>query len=140
MESIALNRTVKVKIPAINPWYDTGLYLKKECTYHFIVDPPNQTWKDGEILKPFTAEGRTLPHLVALYPFIRMPFVKWFALLGCINRNRQSYFKIGCKLEHYSPPEDGKLTCFANDALGFNDYFYKHNNSGFIELSVTRTH
>jgi hypothetical protein len=138
MEELKINIPVKKVIPAIEPWFGTGFYLTKGSTYKFEVIPKTQTWKDGKLLNPFTADGRMLPHLIGLYPFIRMPFVKWFALLGCINKNRKTYFKIGTQLNEYTPPEDGELTCFSNDALGFNDYFYKHNNEGEIELTITK--
>lgn len=134
MKEIELNESVKIIVPAIDPWFGTGLFLTKNSTYQFEVRPSNQTWSDGKCLGKFTAEGKVLPFLLLLYPFIRMPLVKWFALLGCINKKRCSYFKIGVYLSVYSPPEDGELFCFANDALGF----YKHNNKGQMELYITK--
>lgn len=134
MQEPELNIPETKIIPAIEPWFQTGLLLKKDNLYRFEVLPPQQTWKDGKFLGEFTANGRTIPHLFLAYPFVRMPFVKWFALIGCINKKRATYFKIGIKLENYSPPEDGELICFANDALGF----YRHNNSGEIKLTITR--
>jgi hypothetical protein len=128
-----LQSTVVI-IPAIEPWFHTGILLKKAHTYKMEVIPNNQVWKDGRTLGEFTADGKRVLFLMLLYPFIRMPLVKWFALLGCINGKRKTYFKIGKLLENYQPPEDGELICFANDALGF----YKHNNSGEMVLTITR--
>lgn len=134
MVELELNIPQQTIVPAIEPWFGTGFLLKENCTHRLEVTPPTQTWTDGKLLGDFTADGKKLPWLSVLYLFIRMPSVKWYALLGCINRKRKTYFKIGILKEHYTPPEDGELICFANDALGF----YKHNNKGEMILTVTR--
>lgn len=134
MNELALNASEKVKVPADNPWYHTGLLLRKTHVYRMEVLPPDQTWKDAK-MKPFTAEGRVVPLAVGVKPFFRMPFVKWFALLGCIDRKRDTYFKIGLLLEKYTPDEDGELVCFANDVNGFGRY---DNNEGEMNFTITR--
>ncbi|MBC7863812.1 MAG: hypothetical protein IAF38_12630 [Bacteroidia bacterium] len=137
MKELELNESVTVTVPAINPWFGTGLLLKKDRVYKLEVIPDTQTWSDGPKLPLFTADGKTLLYLSVMYLFIRMPSVKWFALLGCIDRKRSTYFKIGTYKE-YKAEEDGELTCFANDALGLKDHWYKHNNEGVMVMKVTR--
>jgi hypothetical protein len=134
MLELAINQSTTVVVPAIEPWYQTKVKLYKSNTYKMEVLPSTQVWRDGKTLGNFTANGKKLIGLFLLYPFIRMPLIKWFALLGCINKKRSTYFKIGTKLAAYQPPEDGELVCFANDALGF----YKHNNTGQMVLTITR--
>lgn len=138
MRELELNKPEIISVPAINPWVSTGFLVKEDSVYKLEVIPPEQTWRDGKYLGEITADGKLFPHFFLLYPFLRMPSVKWFALLGCINHDSSTNFKIGTKLENFSPPEEGELICFVNDALGFNDFFYKHNNSGEITLAITK--
>ena len=133
MIELQLNETKEVTVQANDPWYKSNVKLYKEQSYSFEVMPRGQTWLDGKLLKPFTANGRLVPHLLGLYPFIRMPTIKWFALLGCIDSKRSTYFKIGENLEYYSPPIDGELICFANDALR-----HYENNEGQITFKIKR--
>ncbi|HEU4718322.1 MAG TPA: hypothetical protein VFU15_10830 [Bacteroidia bacterium] len=139
MTDLEINQSAPAVVPAKDPWYATGIFLRREGIYTLEVTPPGQTWKDGDGLGDISADGKRALQLIGLYPFIRMPFEKWFALLGCIGRKRSTYFRIGSQRKDYSPPEDGELTCFANDALGFNDYWYSHNNEGEMHITVTRT-
>jgi hypothetical protein len=133
MKHLQINESIEVTVQANDPWYKSNVMLYKEQSYSFVVVPDRQTWIDGKWLKPFTADGRLVLHLLGLYPFIRMPRFKWFALLGYIDSKRSTYFKIGENLPHYSPSIDGKLICFANDAL-------KHyeNNNGQIKFIIRR--
>lgn len=134
MEELPLNVPVTRTVPADNPWYQTGLMLRKGAVYRFEVLPKEQTWIDAK-LAPFTADGRTMAHLFLLKPFFRMPMVKWFALLGSIGKDRSTYFRIGTFKDDFRPEKDGELVCFANDVLGFGRY---ENNSGSITLTITR--
>lgn len=127
-----LHKPHPVKVPADAPWYHTGISLRKEHVYRFEVSPPEQTWIDAS-MKPFTADGRIVFWAIGACPFLRMPSVKWFALLGCIDKKRDTYFKIGIKKESYSPETDGELVCFANDALG-----HYENNKGEMNFTITR--
>jgi hypothetical protein len=135
MNELELNASKEVKVPADNPWYHTGLLLRKTHVYKMEVLPPDQTWRDTTKMKPFTADGRVIPLGVGAKPFFRMPFVKWFALLGSIGENSDTYFKIGLLLEKYTPDEDGELVCFANDVNGLGRY---DNNSGEMNFTITR--
>ncbi len=56
----------------------------------------------------------------------------WFALIGIISGDRSS-FLIGTDRTLIAPAS-GVLTCFANDVL-----FMYGNNTGFVELIITRT-
>jgi hypothetical protein len=134
MVELELNKPYPVTVPADEAWYHTGLLLRANCVYTMEVIPATQTWRDGKRLGDFTARGKAMPWLTIMYLWLRMPSVKWFALLGCIDENKKTYFKIGIKKEGYAPPLDGELTCFANDALGH----YKNGNSGEMKLVVTR--
>jgi len=138
MKELQLNKPETTTVPAIDPWFATGFMLRKGSTYQFEVIPKEQVWRDGKTLGDFTADGKMLPWLSLMYLFIRMPSVKWFALLGCVNKKRSTYFKIGVKPPPYTATEDGELFCFANDALGFNGYFYKHNNCGEITVTIIK--
>ena len=62
----------------------------------------------------------------------RAPSQQWFALIGAIDQDPSTQFLIGTGCD-YRPPRSGKLTCFANDVLGF--YW---NNKGQLELTVER--
>ncbi len=132
MNELELNAPKEVTVPADNPWYHTGLLLRKTHVYKMEVLPADQTWFDAK-MKPFTADGRVVPLGVGVKPFFRMPFVKWFALLGSIGENSDTYFKIGLLREEYTPEEDGELVCFANDVLG-----HYENNSGEMKFTITR--
>lgn len=138
LKELAVNESDTVKVCAVNPRNHSGILLKKGCTYNFLVVPPGQTWTDGPKLKPFTAKGRTDLNVLLLQPYIKMPLRSWFALLGSINNKRCTYFKIGEQRNNYRPGKDGELICFANDGIGFNDYWYLHNNKGQITFVITR--
>lgn len=139
MKELALNEQDTVTVYAVNPRNHSGILLKKGCTYKFEVMPADQTWTDGPKLKPFTADGRTEFKVLWGQLFIKMPFVSWYALLGSIDNKRSTYFKIGTRRDNYSPEMDGELVCFANDGIGFNDFWYTHNNEGQMTFVITRT-
>jgi hypothetical protein len=62
----------------------------------------------------------------------RMPHENWFALIGALDSNIGSAFRIGSRCS-YTANAAGELTCFANDVEGF--YW---NNYGEVSLTVTR--
>lgn len=138
MTELAIGESTTTTVPAVDPRFRTGIHLRKNAEYKFEAEPPEQTWRDGESLDPFTADGRMIILLALPQLFLRMPTVKWFALLGSIDEKRSTFFKIGTLRESYHPPQDGELVCFANDAWGCKDYWYTHNNSGQITIRVTR--
>ncbi len=131
---LKLNKPQVIIVPAKAEWFKTEFMLKKDHVYKFEVLPNDQIWTDGRWLGDFTADGKASIIMGIFYPFARMPFKKWFSLLGCIDKKRSSYFKIGTRLENYGPEKDGELICFANDVLGF----YEHNNKGEMKLTITR--
>jgi hypothetical protein len=138
LKELALYEQDTVTVCAENPRNRSGLFLKKGCTYKFQVIPCEQTWTDGPKLKPFTANGRTEFKVLWGQLFIKMPFAQWFALLGSIDNKRSTYFRIGMRRDKYVPEMDGELICFANDGIGFNDYWYTHNNKGQMTFVITR--
>jgi hypothetical protein len=60
----------------------------------------------------------------------RAPAAPWFALVGAIDRRKETLFVIGTG-STVQAPATGQLTCFANDLRGF--YF---NNSGAVVLEL----
>lgn len=130
-----LNVPVPFKVDSKDPWYRTGIFLRKDHVYRFDV-PKEQVWHDGPI-RDVHPDGVIRAHLLLLHLTLRMTFEKWFCLLGCVNSTKP-YFKIGSHVPEYSPPEDGELTCFANDSLWRDGYYYEKNNEGWLEGTVTR--
>ena len=138
LKELALNESDTIKVCAVEPLNPSGILVKKGYSYNLHVIPADQTWTDGPKLKPFTADGRTDLNVILLQPYIKMPFKSWFALLGSIDNKRCTYFKIGVQHNNYQPKKNGELICFANDAGGFNGYWYRHNNQGQLTLVITR--
>jgi len=61
----------------------------------------------------------------------RAPSEDWFVLMGAIDCDPSTIFRIGtCAV--VTPPRDGQLTCFANDVPGM--YW---NNRGAVHLIVS---
>ncbi len=134
-----LNIPTEFKCEAINPWYPTGVFLRKDHVYTFNV-PKKQVWHDGPHLRDIPPDGNPKWWYVWLYGMhisLRMPFERWFCLLGCIGKNKP-YFRIGSLREEFSPPADGELICFANDSLWQKGKHYSKNNEGVITGTITR--
>lgn len=134
-----LNIPVEFKCEAINPAYATGIYLRKDHVYTFRV-PKEQVWHDGPYLRDIPPDGNTrwwYFWLYGMHSSLRMPFERWFCLLGSIKGGKP-YFKIGSFKENYSPPRDGELICFANDSLWGSGIHYSKNNEGVLTGTVTR--
>ncbi|MCW3071726.1 MAG: hypothetical protein JWO44_1616 [Bacteroidetes bacterium] len=138
LKELAVNATDTIIVCAVNPRNHSGILLKRGCSYNFEVIPPDQTWMDGPKLKPFTADGKTQFKVLWGQLFIKKPFVSWYALLGSIDNKHSTYFKIGVRHDNYCPKRDGELICFANDGIGCNDYWYRHNNEGQMTVVITR--
>ena len=61
----------------------------------------------------------------------RAPQQNWFALIGAVDQDESSHFKIGGGIT-FTADRSGLLACFANDVPGF--YW---NNWGSLQLSLT---
>jgi hypothetical protein len=119
-----------VSVAAHTRWNDTGIELSKGQTYHLKADGEWYDWKYNS--KSCGYESRKI--WLRLTEWLRRyRSANWFALIGAVGMHRESYFVIGSGCE-YQAERDGRLLCFANDLWLF--YF---NNSGCIELTVTRT-
>src|SRR5438045_528536 len=98
-------------------WNDTGVVLEAGQLYRFEA---SGTWTDSFI--PYDADGaalRTIPFIVRAFlwlvaPLRRAPRQNWFVLMGAIDRDRKTLFRIGSGRE-LEAPATGRLTCYAND-------------------------
>lgn len=118
-----------VQVDSREHWNDTGITLIDGGRYRAVA---KGTWHDAS--KEVDASGwqSDTPLIRDLEHFRRVRDENWFALIGAIDRDRQTEFLIGTACE-FTPTRGGQLTCFANDAP-----FMYWNNSGSIELTVTR--
>lgn len=112
----------------------TGIDLEKGSVYDFEVFPPEQTWRDGWLLRPFTADGRPISYLGLADNILKFGEANWFSLIGSVDNSKPSFFFIGTKLSSYMPSESGELVTFANDVPGF----YRWNNKGSMSCIVKR--
>ena len=109
-------------------WVDTGLTLESGRRYELVatgtwMDASISTDSDGyESVNFLQRETETLR---------RFAGARWFALIGALDRRKETEFVIGSRAV-YEPQETGKLSCFANDLVGFYS-----NNEGSVTLTVT---
>ena len=117
-------------ILANKKWNDTQIRLVAGEEYHFKA---SGQWKDWTIV--CDEDGHTSPNplLRASERFRRVPKERWFAVIGTIQQNEDTSFRIGVEAK-ISPRSTGLLYCFANDVS-----FMYWNNTGEIQLTVTRT-
>ena len=125
-----VGESVTKPILAREKWNDTQINLVAGAEYHFTA---TGLWTDSTIV--CNADGYTSPNplLRASERFRRVPKERWFALIGTIQRNKDTSFLIGVEAR-ISPRSTGLLCCFANDVS-----FMYWNNQGEIQLTVTRT-
>ena len=116
-----------IEITSTEHWVDTGITLEAGKTYEFVA---SGEWKDASIVTgPNGYESVNLLQKTT-ENLRRMPHARWFALVGALDRRKETTFLIGSTLR-YTAKESGELTCFANDLIGF--YV---NNHGSVTLSV----
>ena len=115
-------------IDSTEHWVDTGIMLKANRRYKLVA---SGQWKDASIVTG--PDGYDSANLLqrSTEKLRRMPDAHWFALIGALDRRKETQFLIGSELT-YDATENGQLTCFANDLLGFYG-----NNHGSITLTVT---
>ncbi len=134
MKRLEIGEKVTRKIVAREFWNSTGIVLEQGNFYRFEISPKEQVWSDGKLVKQVTnADGFSNIVLNMFSSYKRMQGEKWFALVGCIDQEESSFFKIGMMHSDYSPPKTGELVCFANDA----EKHYE-NNQGVMLLDITR--
>ncbi|MFN8058037.1 MAG: hypothetical protein U0Q12_12805 [Vicinamibacterales bacterium] len=118
-----------VSIDAARRWTSTGVRLQAGETYALSV---SGQWRDASIDSGPSGYASVNLFQRATERLRRVPSAPWFALVGAIDRLRDTQFVIGGGCV-YRAIADGELTCFANDLLGF--YW---NNSGSVTLHVTK--
>jgi hypothetical protein len=129
-DGLAVGESATKPIIAGNFWNDTGIRLVSGQEYHFTAVGQ---WIDLYILCDADGVPSPNPLVIPFETLRRMPHEQWFTLIGPIDRNPETQFRIG-KERTVIAPATGLLTCFANDVR----YFYS-NNFGSVELRVTRT-
>jgi hypothetical protein len=129
--NVALERNddmASIDVTSQEHWVDTGIRLEAGRTYELTA---SGEWKDASI--PTGPDGYESANLLQRETegLRRMPAAQWFALVGALDRRKETEFLIGSRVR-YTATESGELTCFANDLIGF----YR-NNHGSVTLSVT---
>ena len=117
-------------VVARGKWNDTGISLVAGQEYSFTAAGQ---WCDWNKLCGPDGYSSDNPILRTTEWLRRVPHEKWFALIGSVDHDRRTFFRIGVK-QTRKMEFGGVLTCFAND-VGLM-YF---NNSGAVQLTVTRT-
>lgn len=107
----------------------TPFQLEKGGRYRFTA---THEWTD--LRETCTATGYTSATLRLWEGLRRERNAKWFSVIGCIDKRRDTQFDIGHLIEtnsEYTASATGVLYCFANDV-----WFMYWNNKGFIDLQV----
>ena len=128
--------TVKTRAYAYNPFNNTGILLEKDKNYTLLVEG-DQTWRDGQIKcdangwhREEVRLGATEVAIAGMEPFKRYPDANWFCLIGCIDEDDKTAFKVG-REAFVVPTESGELCLFANDL----ERFYG-NNFGMLNVTI----
>ena len=136
--NLAVGETQRFTVYAPELYSWSGVRLEKGSVYSFQV-PAGETWKDKSI--DCGAEGWTSEQLSWLKEAIvrryeeyrRVPAANWFELIGSIDDDGDSFFRIGNGLDAFRAPESGDLYAFPNDLA---DKY--GNNKGRIEVEIKR--
>lgn len=135
-KSLQVNQKAIMNIYSDCMWNNTGIKLIAGQTYKFDA---TGTWTDltinvdanGYVYNDPRVPWYSKLGLYVTQPFRRQPTSTWFKLIGCLD-NESSCFEIG-KSSVIKPNKSGILFCYANDlSIAYG------NNSGYIELSITR--
>jgi hypothetical protein len=126
---LEVGQHVTATIQARKKWNDTGIQLISGHEYEFKAAGK---WID--LIYPSDADGYVSPNWLLRISerWRRVPKENWFALIGALDFDRTSAFKIGTVCTRQMQ-RSGRLTCFANDI-----FFMYWNNHGAIELTVMR--
>src|SRR6266498_1837839 len=123
---LQIGQSTIVTIQARKKWNDTGIQLIAGQEYQFTAAGK---WIDWFI--PCEADGFPSRDLILRLTQWqrRVPSENWFALMGALDFDKTSIFKIGAG-RTLVMNRSGTLTCFANDV----PYMY-WNNHGSIQLT-----
>jgi hypothetical protein len=126
---ISVGESITRTIKAREHWNDTDIIMAKDETYHFKA---SGNWKDLD--KSCCANGYESTNILlcSTERLRRVATANWFALIGAIDHNEQSFFLIGNE-NTISIPQGGNFSCFANDVI-----FMYWNNCGELELTIER--
>jgi hypothetical protein len=126
---LEIGQSTTITIQARKKWNDTGIQLIAGEEYQFTA---TGEWIDWFIR--CGADGfpsRNLMLRITEWQR-RVPQENWFALMGALDFDKNSIFRIG-QGRTLVLNRSGILTCFANDI----SYMY-WNNRGSIQLTLTR--
>lgn len=122
--------TASARIYAAEKWNQTGITLTKGEVYRITAVG---LWVDLDFsYGPAGGPAQSIFQRVFEWAR-RRPHDDWFTLIGAIDAQDPTMFRIGSSYPVYTPPKSGQLTCFANDC----PWAYG-NNKGFVDLTVTR--
>jgi hypothetical protein len=126
---LAVNETHTLSITSEKDWVETGIRLAVGERYRLTA---SGTWKDRNT--PSGPAGNPNPSVIQkLFAFrLRHKGARYFALIGCIDRDLSHSFVIGDRVE-FAVSHSGELFCFANDVPGFYG-----NNKGAVSVTVER--
>jgi hypothetical protein len=126
---ISVGESITRTIKARKQWNDTNIVMTKDETYHFKA---LGEWTD--LIQPCCANGYESTNILlrSTEKLRRAATANWFALIGAIDHDEQSFFLMGNE-ETISIPQGGNFSCFANDVI-----FMYWNNCGELELTIER--
>ncbi|PSB01658.1 hypothetical protein C7B64_17200 [Merismopedia glauca CCAP 1448/3] len=126
---MSIGESIVQTIKAKNRWNDTNIIITEGETYRF---QSSGLWKD--MYKTCDANGYTSTNILlhSTEWLRRFSTANWFALIGAIDHNKQSFFAIGNEAT-ITIKKVGLFSCFANDVS-----FMYWNNSGEIQLAIKR--
>ncbi len=113
-------------------WNRSQILVEAGQTYRLEILQVTQ-WQDAWIQNIDPTQGYRLWYLAPLAGLRRFPQANWFALIGAIGKDRNTFFPIDQTPMKYIPTTTGEFLCFANDAP-----FAYGNNSGQLTLQITR--
>ncbi len=135
------------------PFNPSGILVQTGQRFSFEVNP-NQKWKDKKI--DCNANGWIADEQFNFIkawgfersePFRRMKDENWFKLIGVIEDmddeddvqiEKQRAFAIGTQLDEYSANANGEIYTYANDIKQYGLLDLYTNNTGFVDIKVTR--
>jgi hypothetical protein len=117
-------------IQAREPWVSTGVYVEAGESYALSAAG---TWVDKDYESGPEGYDSRKWYMHAAEWLRRYRQAKWFALIGCVGRDRNTTFVIG-RGATLNAKKPGVLVCYANDVPWF--YF---NNKGTVTLTIRRT-
>jgi hypothetical protein len=118
-----------VRVPARPKWTRTGILVENGVRYLVATEGEWLDWRTPSGGRGYASPTR-LFRLVERWR--RHPTEKWFALIGTVDRRRDTQFLLGGAPD-FVAPASGELVCYANDLS-----VMRWNNSGAVRLTVVR--